>query len=97
MPLTSRGERIMAVVGGAAIVNFVSFFVIALCIGGDALNGGVENRTYYLRNHRLVTEVDPSVYWYSYIHGVSVIVTHASVFVALIVLRMTGQYRERTS
>ena len=93
MQLTPRGERIMAIVGIVAMINFLSFFIIALCIGGDAVNGQVENGSYFLGSRGKLIEVDRGVYLYSYIHVVSVFVTHASVFVAPLALRMTGQFR----
>jgi hypothetical protein len=93
MQLLSRGQKILTAVGIIAVVNFTAFFVIALCLGGDAINGRVENGVYFLSSHGKATEVDRGVYIYSYIHAVSVWITHASVFLALLVLKWTGQFK----
>jgi hypothetical protein len=57
-------------------VNFMVFFVVALCIGGDAINGKVENGRYYLSSHGRLTEVSPRVWQYSRFHTISVWITH---------------------
>jgi hypothetical protein len=57
-------------------VNFAAFFVIALLLGGDAINGQFENGHYYLANHGVLTEVSKGIYFYSYVHAASIFVTH---------------------
>jgi hypothetical protein len=59
-----------------AMVNFTAFFIAALVLGGDALNGKVEDGHYYLRNKRKYTEVSRDVWLYSRAHAISVLVTH---------------------
>jgi hypothetical protein len=65
--------RILMVV---AIVNFVFLFVIALFIGGDAINGKESAGQYYLANHGKLTEVSYHVFIYSKIHVITVFITH---------------------
>jgi hypothetical protein len=67
-----------------AIVNWVVFVVIALSIGGDALNGKIEAGHYYLREHGRYTEVSAAVFQYSRIHALSLFVTHPLAMVAAI-------------
>ena len=56
------------------IVNFMVFWVVSVCLGGDALNGGSADGHYFLdRNHR--TEVSSGVWHYSLIHAKSQKVT----------------------
>jgi hypothetical protein len=59
-----------------AMLNFWSFLVVALLIGGDALSGKAENGRYYLSSHGRHTEVSRAVWHYSKIHTISVLVTH---------------------
>ena len=61
---------------GFAAVNFLSFVVASLALGGDALNGKVEDGRHYLGNHGRYTEVSPSVWRYSRIHARSIMITH---------------------
>jgi len=55
-----------------ALVNFVSFFAGCLYLGGDALNGKIEDGHFYLSNHGKLTEVSEGVYRYSQLHALSV-------------------------
>jgi hypothetical protein len=63
-----------------AIPNFGIFMLVAMNIGGDAVSGSSEGGRYYVANHGVLTEVSPRVYFYSYIHALSVMVT-SSLFV----------------
>ena len=72
--LFKRWEKIVFIV---AIVNFAVFVIVALRIGGDALNGTVENGHYLLYSHGTYTEVSHGVFLYSQIHASSLLVTHA--------------------
>ena len=62
------------------ILNFAAFFIIALSLGGDAVNGKEEAGRYYLSNHGHYTEVSRSVFDYSKLHVYSVWVTHPLAF-----------------
>jgi hypothetical protein len=59
-----------------AFFNFAAFFVVALMLGGDALNGKIEDGRYYLANHGRFTEVSSAVWHYSRAHVISVLITH---------------------
>jgi len=54
-------RRWAAILGAAlllvAAVNFTAFFVAALALGGDAINGKAEGGRYYLSHHGKYTEV----------------------------------------
>jgi hypothetical protein len=60
-----------------ALPNFIVFVIVALSIGGDALNGKIENGRYFLAYHGVYTEVSRNLFLYSKIHAISVIVTHS--------------------
>ncbi len=59
-----------------AIVNFMSFFVIAVLCGGDAVNGKAEGGRFFLMSHGHYTEVTRLFFEYSRIHTYSIWVTH---------------------
>ena len=68
------------------ILNFIAFFIIALSLGGDAVNGKEEAGRYYLANHGRYTEVSRSVFMYSKVHTCSVWVTHPLVLIGGFIL-----------
>lgn len=59
-----------------AVINFAAFVLIALVIGGDALNGHEVSGRYFLSNHGKLTEVGRMTYEYSKWHAISVFITH---------------------
>jgi hypothetical protein len=70
------GRKICLALLAICILNFVAFGVLTLKLGGDALNGKVEDGRYYLSNHGRTTEVTRRVFIYSRWHAGSVFVTH---------------------
>lgn len=58
------------------ILNFLVFVVIAIAIGGDAVNGRIVDGHFYVANHGRLTEVSQAVYTYSLWHVRSIFVTH---------------------
>ena len=65
-----------------AVNNFLMFWIGAVLLGGDALNGKVENGHYFLGSHGRFTEVSFDVFTYSQWHTRSVFVTHSLFFAA---------------
>ena len=59
------------------------FFLVALKIGGDAVNGRIVNGRYYVASHGKYTEVSKAVFTYSRYHVYSVWVTHSVGILAL--------------
>jgi hypothetical protein len=57
-------------------VNFAIFWIVAVCIGGDAFSGKIVDGHYFVSNHGNLTEVSPAVWQYSRIHAASLCVTH---------------------
>jgi len=70
---SARLGRALLVIG---LVNFGAFWIVGVCIGGDAVNGYVEGGRYFLASHGRFTEVTRSVFLYSKVHCYSVWVTH---------------------
>jgi hypothetical protein len=65
--------------------NFVSFFLISVALGGNALKGKQVGEKYYLVSHSKITEVSQATWNYSRYHTISVIVTHPLAICAMIV------------
>jgi hypothetical protein len=57
-------------------LNFVVFCIVAIAIGGDAINGKTVGGHFYLASHGKLTEVSEAVFTYSRWHVFSLIVTH---------------------
>ena len=57
--------------GIIVVLNFVSFFVVCMLLGGDALNGRVINGHYFLGSHGKFTETSAAIYRLSAIHAIS--------------------------
>ena len=88
--MSRRAKLIFIPVFILALVNFFAFFFIDLYLGGDALNGYARDGHYFLCSHGRYTEVSDAVWTYSRWHAISVIVTHASVFVLAAIFLNTG-------
>jgi hypothetical protein len=74
-----------------AIVNFFTFVAIAMCLGGDALNGTARDGHYYLMQHGVYTEVSRPVFLYSALHALSVIITT----LLAVVVQFRARFRAR--
>jgi hypothetical protein len=95
-----KPHQIATLLFNVAIMNFLLFFVIDLIIGGDALNGKVEGRHYYLGNHGQYTEVNYFVFLYSWLHAASLFITHPLGMLAALMggsHQMTGRARSRAA
>ena len=68
----TRGERIWFWI---AFVNFLGFVFLWFLIGGNALNGGMENGSYFVASGRSRSEVSAFVFGYSLAHTLSLFVT----------------------
>ena len=64
-------------IGVAALVNFFSFTILSLYLGGDALQGRQAAGHYFLalHSHGPVTEVSRTIFEYSQWHVLSLFVT----------------------
>lgn len=60
----------------AGMSNFAVFWLAALYLGGDAVNGHAAGGHYFLSNHGRFTEVSRSVFTYSKWHARSLWVSH---------------------
>ena len=51
------------------VVNFVAFIAVTGLLGGDALNGRVEEGRYYLSRGRAETETNAWIWWFSLLYA----------------------------
>ena len=65
-----------------ALLNFFVFWVAAVYLGGDALNGKTDHGRFFLMSHGPYTEVSADLFTYSKWHASSLWVTHPLAFVA---------------
>jgi hypothetical protein len=65
---------LIAIVVGA--VNFFWFFAESTALGGDALAGYASGGHYYVASHGVTSEVSRSVWEWSRIHALSILLTH---------------------
>jgi hypothetical protein len=96
MPATPRARWILSAAITVAVLNLWAFVAGAFFLGGEALNGRVDDGRYYLSNLSdggPTVEVSHAVWVYSYVHGVSVIGSHAALVLAIPVLWLTGDLR----
>ncbi len=68
--------RTLLVICALGCLNFIVFFIVAIAIGGDAVNGKIVGGHFYLANHGKLTEVSENVFNYSLWHVRSLFVTH---------------------
>lgn len=73
-----------------AVVNFLSFVVVSGSLGGDALNGRIEDGDYLLSNRGRLTQVEPWVWHYSRAHAISIFLTHPLGVVGFLLLKETA-------
>ncbi len=74
-----------------AFVNLFSCFVIDMAVGGDALNGRIQNGDYLISNHGRLTKVSPAFWHYSRAHHLSLFITHPLGLLSLFILGVTSQ------
>ena len=70
-------------------LNFLVFFVVAVSIGGDAVNGFRSDGHFFLSSHGKLTEVSESVWLYSRAHAYSLMITHPLAILAAFMLNRT--------
>lgn len=77
--MNGRSWTIVAVV---CLANFAAFFIAAVVLGGDAINGRAEGGRCFLASHGKLTEVSREIYVYSRYHAISLWITHPLAFLA---------------
>ena len=68
---SKRAKWVLNVTSVLAVTNFLVFAIVALYVGGDALNGYVQGQHYFVCAHGHCHEVTESLWRYSYWHAVS--------------------------
>ena len=68
--------RSLLAICAVCCLNFIVFFIVAIRLGGDAVNGKIVGGHFYLANHGKLTEVSEATFTYSLWHVRSLVVTH---------------------
>lgn len=68
---SKRAKWVLYPTAALVAVNFLTFVLADMYLGGDALNGYIKAGHYFLCAHGGCTEVSSSVWHYSYWHGVT--------------------------
>ena len=77
-------------------LNFALFVIGSLILGGDAVNGKVDDGQYFLGGKSVSVEVSKAIWIYSYIHVVSVWITHPLAMIGGI-LFVGNSYRRKSA
>jgi hypothetical protein len=75
-------------------INFAVYVGIAVCTGGDAINGHQSLGRYFLSNHGKLTEVSHAVFLYSEIH--SYVLWFLTILAVTSVIRAWLRYRRQS-
>jgi hypothetical protein len=67
-----------------AFINFISFWIISVANGGDALNGKMEDGKFFVANHGRYTEVSRVFFELNRIQSISVWVTHSCALLGVV-------------
>lgn len=71
--------NIVIVIG---ILDFILLFLSSIIIGGDAVNGYIQDNTFYVGSHGEYTKVSKLIWYISYYHVISVFITFPFMMVA---------------
>ncbi len=74
----------LRILGTAALVNFFTFWIGVVLLGGDAVNGRIQNGHYFLRSHAHLQEVSAGIFIYSEIHCISAMVGMVATMLAVV-------------
>ncbi|RQR28231.1 hypothetical protein DIE23_24540 [Burkholderia sp. Bp9143] len=88
--MSKRAWLILYVTGVLAIFNFFVFWSAAAYLGGDAVNGCVQDLHYIVCAHGSCHGVTKSIWEYSYWHAISTFAGKALDFVDGAILMNTG-------
>lgn len=84
--MSKRAKLIIYATAFIVFPNFITFWIVAAYLGGDALNGYIQNDHYFVCAHGVCREVSRSVWNYSYWHAISAIAGHILIFLEAAVL-----------
>jgi hypothetical protein len=92
-------EYACGIFAGLTILNFLVFVVLTMHLGGDALNGKIENSHYYLWGYNAhtgkkdCTEVKARVFQYSKYHLYTIFITWPIMLAGGFALKLTENRR----
>jgi len=88
--------RCLCAICALCALNFVVFCLVAVGIGGDAVNGKIVAGHFYLAEHGKLTEVSEAVFTYSLWHVRSLFVTHPLAILTGYLAKMEQREKSRS-
>ena len=76
-----------------AVINFFTFISVDIYSGGSAMNGYQKDGLYYIGSHGSYRQVSKAFWTYSYIHGITMWITHLSVFAGAALILNLKRYQ----
>ena len=73
--MAAKAENIGLVLFVFGLLNFALFVVGSIILGGDAVNGKVDDGQYFVGGKSVYVEVSKAIWIYSYVHVASVWIT----------------------
>jgi hypothetical protein len=93
--MSPRAKKVLYPALAVFLVTFFSFSVHLLVLGTSAFPGGsVIDGRYLVEEHGSVIELTARQYWFSYIHGVVLIVVTAIIAILVAVFYWLGDLRD---
>lgn len=88
--MSKRAKWILNATGALAGINFLVFWVVAVHVGGDALNGYTQGHHFFICAHGSCHEVSEQYWKYSYWHSILAGAGIFLVFIEAAILVNTG-------
>ena len=88
--MSKRAKLVLNITAVLAWVNFIAFWLVAVYLGGDALNGHVQEQHYFICAHGSCHEVTQTLWNYSYWHAISGMGGILLVFLELVIFTNPG-------
>jgi hypothetical protein len=69
-------RRLLLILAGLCLANFIVYTAVAIHLGGDAINGYAKGGQYFVVSRGRATEVSEAIFEYNRWHTYSVWLTH---------------------
>lgn len=90
----NRMKRVGLTLFLVGIINFLAFFIVTNVVGGDAFNGKIQEGRYFLGYRGTYTEVGRFAYNCSYVHDLSIFITHPMAVIGLFLWSMAREHEQ---
>ncbi len=88
---SSRVARFCTFLVVAGLLDFALFVGGSIFLGGDAINGKIEDGQFLVGGKGVYVPVSPAIWTYSYVHSISLWITHPIAVLGGVVLAIAAQ------